>query len=205
MRTVPSATMRRVQGMGRGSVFAPSDFVDLGGRAAIDQALSRLTRAGKIRRLARGVYDYPRINPLLGPISPAPDVVARALARKTGSTVQVTGAQAANALGLSTQVPAHTVYLTDGPSRRVVIGKSVIALRHTSPKHFVGAGSAAGTVVQALRYLGKDAGPTLVDAVGHQLSGSDRRQLARGKPIAPGWMRPVIDRIVGTSSPPTAP
>lgn len=198
MPTMPGVIMRRVQGMGRGSVFTPSDFVDLGGRAALDQALSRLTRAGKIRRLARGVYDYPRINPLLGPISPTPDVVARALARKTGSTVQVTGAQAANALGLSTQVPAHTVYLTDGPSRRVVIGKRVITLRHTSPKHFVGAGSTAGTVVQALRYLGKDAAPSLADVVGHRLSPTDRRLLARGKTIAPGWMRPAIDRILHT-------
>jgi hypothetical protein len=117
----------------------------------------------------------------------------------------MTGAQAANALGLSTQVPAHAVYLTDGPSRRVVIGKRVIALRHTSPKHFVGAGTAAGTVVQALRYLGKDAGSTLADVVGRQLSRSDRCQLVRGKTIAPGWMRPVIDRIVGTISPTTAP
>lgn len=200
MLTVPGVIMRRVQRMGRGSVFTPSHFVDLGGRAAIDQTLSRLTRTGKIRRLARGIYDYPRISPLLGPISPAPDIVARALVRKTGSTVQVPGAQAANALGLSTQVPAHTVYLTDGPSRRVLIGRRVIALRHTSPKYLVAAGSAAGTVVQALRYLGKDAGPTLFDAVAHQLSPSDRRQLARGKTIAPDWMRPVIDRIVGISS-----
>lgn len=200
MLSVPGLIMRRVQRMGRGSVFTPSDFVDLGGRAAIDQALSRLARTGKTRRLARGVYDHPRVNPLLGSISPEPDVVAQALARKTQSTVQVTGAQAANALGLSTQVPAHAVYLTDGPSRRVAIGKRVITLRHTSPKHLVAAGSAAGTVVQALRYLGKDAGPTLADVVGHQLSPSDHRRLARGKMIAPDWMRPVIDRIAGKSS-----
>jgi hypothetical protein len=105
MHTVPALVMRRVKGMGRGSVFTPSDFADLGGRAATDQALSRLARTGKIRRLARGIYDYPRVSRFLGPISPARDVVARALARKTNSAVQVTGAQAANALGLSTQVP----------------------------------------------------------------------------------------------------
>jgi hypothetical protein len=204
MRTVPSLITRRVKRMGQGAVFTPSDFLDLGGRAAMDQALSRLVRAGTIRRLARGVYDYPRMSQLLGPISPVPDVVAQALARKTKSTVQVAGAQAANALGLSTQVPAHAVYLTDGPSRRVAIGRRVIALRHTSPKHLVAAGSAAGTVVQALRYLGKDAGSTLVDVVTHQLSPSDRRQLIRGKTMAPDWMRPVIDRIAGMSSSPSA-
>src|SRR5262245_26515031 len=149
--------MRRVRHRGRGVVFTPADFFDLGDRAALDQALSRLARQGTIRRLARGLYDYPRINPQLGPISPGPDAIARAVARKTSSKVQIAGAQAANALGLSTQVPAHAVYLTDGPSRRVAIGRSVITLRRASPKHLLAAGSTAGTVVQALRYLGRDA------------------------------------------------
>jgi hypothetical protein len=181
--------------MGRGSVFIPTDFIDLGGRAAIDQTLSRLARTGKIRRLARGLYDYPRIHPRLGPISPDPDTVARALARRTGSDIQVTGAQAANALGLSTQVPAHAVYLTNGASRQVIIGKRRIALRHAAPKHFVGAGSGAGTVVQALRYFGPDGAGTVVDNVASRLSMADRRRLLRGKAIAPSWMQPAIDRL----------
>ena len=199
MVAVPGRVMRRVQRMGRGSIFIPADFIDLGGRAALDQALSRLARTGKIRRLARGLYDYPRINPRLGPLSPDPDAIAHALARKTQSDVQVTGARAANALGLSTQVPAHAVYLTDGPSRQVAIGKRRVALRHASPKHFVGAGSAAGAVVQALRYLGPDAAATVADRVAPQLSPADRRRLLRGKAIAPDWMRPAIDRIAGAS------
>ena len=200
MVAIPGRLMRRVQRIGRGSVFIPADFTDLGSRAAIDQALSRLARAGTIRRLARGLYDYPRIHPHLGSISPDPDTVARALARRTQSDIQVTGAQAANALGLSTQVPAHAVYLTNGASRHVVIGKRRIALRHAAPKHFVGAGSAAGTVIQALRYFGPDATATVVDSVAPRLSAGDRRRLLRGKAIAPSWMQPAIDRLVSHSS-----
>ncbi|SRR6266478_3555926 len=200
VNTMPAQIMRHVRAFGRGRVFTPTDFLRLGGRDSIDKALSRLTRKGVIRRLARGLYDYPRINPRLGQISPAPDVIAHALARKTQSAVQVSGAQAANVLGLSTQVPAHPVYLTDGPSRQVSIGRTVVNLRRTSPKHLIAAGSPAGTVVQALRYLGKDAGPQIADTVANQLSMPDRHRLIRGAAVAPGWMRPLLDRIARTGT-----
>src|SRR5882724_4699187 len=157
--SVGARILNGVHGHGRGWVFTPTDFSSrFGNRAAVDQALSRLTRSGAIRRLARGLYVYPRINPRLGVISPPPDAVAKAIARKTRSRLQVDGAQAANALGVSTQVPAHAIYLTDGPSRRVPIGRNVVTLRHTTARHLIAPGSQAGAVVQALRYLGPAVG-----------------------------------------------
>lgn len=186
----------RVTGRGRGGVFTPSDFLDIGSRAAVDQALSRLTRAGRLRRLARGLYDYPRVDPQLGPLSPSTDVVANALARETGSVVQVAGAQAANILGLSLQVPAQSSYLTDGPPRTIQIGRRTIKLKHASPKNLVAAGTTAGTVVQALRYMGKAAAPRVVDAVRPHLSNSDRQQLARGATYVSAWMRPVLQQLI---------
>ena len=136
--SVPDRIMRRARAGGRGGVFTPSDFLDVAARSAVDQALSRLVKNGKLRRLACGLYDFPKVHPKLGPLSPElPDDVAQALARETGSRVQIAGARAANALGLSTQVPARSTYLTDGPSRRVVLGKRVVDLRHASPKHLI--------------------------------------------------------------------
>jgi len=200
MRSVARQILRRVRGWGRGVVFTPSDFFDLADRrtGVIDQTLSRLARRGTIRRIGRGLYDYPRISPRLGTLSPAPDAVARALAWKTRSTIQVAGAQAANALGLSTQVPAHMLYLTDGPSRHVTIGRRDIRLRHASPKHLIAAGTPAGTVVQALRYLGRDAVPAVADSVAPRLSSVDRARLVRAAPIAPGWMQHALKRIANT-------
>ena len=122
--SVPDRMMKRVRASGRGSVFTPNDFLTVAPRSAVDQALSRLVKSGQLRRLARGLYDFPKLHPKLGPLSPAPDDVAQALARETGSQVQIAGARAANALGLSTQVPAKSTYLTDGPSRRVVLADS---------------------------------------------------------------------------------
>ncbi|RUW02649.1 hypothetical protein EOA46_32465 [Mesorhizobium sp. M1A.F.Ca.IN.022.05.2.1] len=187
--------MKRVRAGGRGRVFTPSDFLDVANRAAVDQALSRLAKQGKLRRLARGLYDFPKVHPKLGPLSPAPDDVAQALARETGSRVQIAGARAANVLGLSTQVPARSTYLTDGPSRRVVLGKRVVDLRHASPKHLIAPGSAAGTVVQALRHLGPVRAPDVAQVAVRRLSVNDKKALATGAIQAPAWMRSTLVAI----------
>ncbi len=171
--------MSRARANGRGSVFTPTDFLDLAGRAAIDQALSRLIKAGKLRRLARGLYDFPKVHPTLGPLSPAPDDVAQALARETSSLVQIAGARAANVLGLSAQVSAQSIYLTNVPSRRVLLGKRVVDLRHASPKHLIAPGSPAGTVVQALRHVGLTRAADLAQIATHRLSASDKKPLQR--------------------------
>ena len=124
--SVPDRVMKRARANGRGSVFTPRDFLDIAARAAVDQALSRLAKSGQLRRLARGLYDFPKLHPKLGPLSPALDDVAQALARESGSNLQIDGARAANALGLSTQVAAQSSWLTDGPSRRVSMQLSVV-------------------------------------------------------------------------------
>nr|WP_192180404.1 DUF6088 family protein [Mesorhizobium amorphae] len=200
LSSAPDRIVRRARSSGRGSVFTPNDFLDLAGRAAIDQALSRLVKSGRLRRLARGLYDFPKVHPKLGPLSPAPDDIAQALARETGSQVQVAGSRAANVLGLSTQVPARSSYLTDGPSRRVVLGKRIVDLRHASPKHLIAPGSAAGTVVQALRHLGPSRAADIVLVASRQLSPSDKKRLASTAVQAPAWMRPTLHAIADTRS-----
>lgn len=192
--------LRRVRAGGRGCVFTPSDFLDLGGgRAAVARALSRLIKSQQLRRLARGLYDYPKIHPQLGPLSPDLDTVAMALARETGSQLQIAGARAANFLGLSDQVPAHDSYLTDGPSRQVVLGKRVVDLRHASPKNLIAAGSAAGTVVQALRHLGPSRAGEVAEVAGCQLSPADKKLLETNTNKAPAWMRPTLAAIARTA------
>lgn len=188
---------RRIQRWRKGAVFTPKDFLDLGSRAAIDQVLSRLTDKGHVRRLARGLYDAPRMSLKLGQLSPDPDVVAQALARASGGKLQVSGAHAANALGLSTQVPAKTEYLTSGPTRQVTLGKRIVTLRHASPKVLVAPGSKAGTVVQALRYLGPDEAGQAADRLAPTLGDAERRVLGRAAANAPDWMRPVLSRLAG--------
>jgi hypothetical protein len=191
--------MKRVRASGRGSVFTPSDFLTIAARSSVDQALSRLVKGGQLRRLARGLYDFPKVHPKLGALSPAPDDVAKALARETGSQVQIAGARAANALGLSTQVPAQSTYLTDGPSRRVVLGKRVVDLRHASPKHLIAPGSPAGTVVQALRHVGPVRAADVAQVAARRLSANDKKTLASTVVKAPAWMRPTLVSIANAA------
>ena len=105
--------------------------------SAIDLALWRLARDKTIRRLTQGVYDYPRIHKKLGVLSPNPDHVAAALASRTGSRIQISGQRAANLLGLSQQVPAQLIYLTDGPPQKITIGSQVITLKPARPSETV--------------------------------------------------------------------
>ncbi|WP_267212097.1 DUF6088 family protein [Chelatococcus asaccharovorans] len=150
---------------------------------------------GKLRRLARGLYDLPKLHPRLGPLSPGPDHVASALARETASKVQIAGARAAHLLGLTTQIPAQSDYLTDGPSRRVALGRRMINLRHASPKHLILPGSAAGTIVQALRHLGPTRADDVVRIAARSLSAADKKKLTASVRQAPAWMRPALQAI----------
>ena len=154
--SIDSRILTAIRGRGRGSVFVPADFFNFGSREAVDITLHRLVRKGTIRRLARGVYDFPKEHPTLGLLSPSAEAVARALAGRDRTRLQPAGAYAANVLGLSEQVPAKAVFLTDGPSRTVKIGRSTIQLRRTTAKNMAAAGRLSGLLIQALRELGEE-------------------------------------------------
>ena len=143
-QSIDSRIRARIHGYGRGSVFVPGNFLDLGSREAVDLALHRFARKGTIRRLARGVYDFPKKHPVLGLLAPSADTVARALAGRDRTRLQPAGAYAANILGLSEQVPAKAIFLTDGASRTVKIGPTTIELRRTTPRNMAAAGRLSG-------------------------------------------------------------
>lgn len=196
MSAVSDSIGKRIRAWGRGSVFTPSDFLDLGGRTAVDQTLSRLAARGNIRRLARGLYDYPAISPRLGPLSPDLDTAAKALARQSSARLQISGARAANALGLTTQVPAKAVWLTDGPARKAEIGRRVVELKHAGPKRMAGAGSASGVVIQALRHIGPDAiDASVIAKLRRILSDDDKKALKRDGRQAPAWLHPILSAV----------
>ena len=142
MITVADKILARAKRHGAGWVFSAKHMSDVGTRAATDQALGRLVRDGIVRRLARGLYDLPQVHPVLGLLSPNPDAVAAAAAEQVGHRLQISPARAANALGLSSQVPAKMVYLTDGSSRKIKVGQQVIYLKHAGPRALLEIGRA---------------------------------------------------------------
>src|SRR4030042_590398 len=155
MQSIDSKILSRIYGRGRGCVVTTSDFLDLGSRQAVDLALHRLAKKGTLRRLARGLYDYPRVDAVLGPLSPTTQAVVKALKGRDNILLQPSGGYAANLLGLSDQVPMKIVFLTDGPARRVQLGKQIIVLKHTTPRVMATSGRVSGLVIQALRHIGQ--------------------------------------------------
>lgn len=196
---IADTILHRIRGHGRGFVFTARDFLDLGSRAAVDQALARLVAAATIRRIDRGVYDLPRLHPRVGPLWPSADAVARAIARQTNSHIKGSGPVAVNALGLTTQVPANPVFLTDGPSRRVHLGNLLVVLRHAGRVEMLLPDSMAGLVIVALRYLGRDAvsAPELLDRLARRLDDTDKTRLRNVRKQLPGWLGLVVDRLSG--------
>lgn len=198
MSTIQDDILDRIRSQGRGKVFTPKDFLDLGSRDAADQSLSRLVKGGEIQRLGRGLYHYPRVNERLGiPLAPDLDEIAEALARQTGSRVVPSGAVAANRLGLSTQVPANPVYLSDGRTRQVRIGSTTIQIRHAAPKELPVGSRSSAMVFQALRHLGQAAVDDQVIArLRRALSPKQREELLQDARYTTDWIAAVVRQVV---------
>lgn len=196
--SIASNVLERIKSKKRGSIHRAKDFLELGSRGAIDLTLYRLEKANVLNRVTRGLYVYPEISKRLGPLSPSADAVASFIARKKmKSKLQVSGAQAANNLGLSTQVPAKPLYLTDGGARTFKTHGSTIRFRAARPRMLAGAGKVSGDVFQALRYLGRGrVNDTTVRSLRKRLSQADKGALLTDiLPEAPDWMRPVLEQI----------
>ena len=157
MQSIEKKIFSRICGHGRGWVFFPKDFSAEFGSVNIEKALSSLAGKGKIRRICRGMYDYPKYSELLGQqLSPAHDHAARAFARKFNWRILPTGDAALNMFGLSTQVVGKFVYLSDGPNRTYEICGYELEFRKTALKEIGFKQQESGLIVQALKALGKE-------------------------------------------------
>ena len=155
--TMKDRIRARIEDLGLGKSFMAKDFLDIASRGSVDVALASLASTGKIRRIRRGLYDLPVVNPDLGgELSPDIDEAAQTIARCNRWKIIPAGPWAANLLGLSTQVPAKTVYLSDGPSKTISLGRRSIQFKHARPQSIAGGDGKSALVVQALRYLGKE-------------------------------------------------
>ncbi len=180
--------------MKRGWCFTPKDFLDLGSRTAIWQALSRLEKKSVIRKLMRGVYDYPEKNAFLeGYASPDPDRVARTIARGNSWNIVPDGTTALNLIGLSTQIPAEWSYLTDGQNRRYELDGIRIVFRKRANKETSELSKDSAILVQAIKTLGKDAiDDRVLKKLGEYLPASSWAKIVKECRYVTGWVLEVL-------------
>jgi predicted transcriptional regulator of viral defense system len=197
MQTMRDQIVARIGRLGAGKAFSAKDFQDIASRGTIDMALGSLTRQGTIRRIRRGLYDIPKVNPALGgKLSPDIHEAAQAIVRRQRWKIVPEGAWAANLLGLSTQVPSKIIYLTDGPNSEVQIGRRSIHFKHARPKAMAGVEGKFALVVQALRHLGKrSVGTREIETLRSKLSPQEKRRLLKGTRFGVDWIYHVATKI----------
>jgi hypothetical protein len=195
-QTIINKILSRIYGKKRGWVFTPTHFRDLGDDFSVRKSLQILSNRGVINRLGRGVYFYPETHPKIGILYPTPEQIALALSGKANLRIQPSGAYAANLLGLSEQVPAQPVFLTDGMDRKLKVGNWTIVFQRTTPKNMATAGRVSGLVIQALRYLGqKYVDDQIVERLARRLAKKDRQDLMKDIQYAPGWIGDIFRRL----------
>lgn len=184
---------------GRGKIIFPNDFSATGTDVAVRHALSRLCKSGLILRLAEGIYLYPKIDKELGlgVLYPSIDNIAKAIAKKDKARIVPTGIYALNRLGLSTQVPANAVYLTDGSPRRIKIGKGKgILFKHTAPKNLAFKSDLAMLTVFALKEIKKDrVTQEHLDRLKYILQQIPKEEILHDAAIMPAWIKKLIIKL----------
>lgn len=194
--SIDAKISRHVNRCALGTVFVPDTFAVFGSRSAIDKALQRLVAEGGLRRLSRGLYDKPRHDKLLGTLWPSVDAIVKAIAGKDKLRTQPTGVYAANMLGLSEQVPAKVVLLTDGISRTVQAGPMQIRLQRTTPRQMAAAGRLSGLLIQAFKSMGvQHITPTHIERLRRTIPESERAKVLKDLALAPAWMRPLLRQV----------
>ncbi len=195
MKTLPESILEHSRRLPKGDILTPKEFLHLGSRAAVDQAFSRLAKAGLLLRAARGLYMAPCTSRQGKGVHPMEKVIS-ALAAKRHETIVIDGARSAKMLGLTAQVPKGNRFLASGRTRTLKVGGAKIEIRH-APKWMLSFGaSTAGSVIRALAWLGEMRVEEAINKLRKRLSSVDWQALSSARSILPSWMALAIGRAV---------
>jgi hypothetical protein len=178
-----------------GNVLYPKEFLGHNTRAAVDQAFTRLTKAGKLLRVGRGAYVAPVSN-RFGNRPPSTEAVIKSIAAKKGEEVAANGAVAANSLGLTTQVPVQEVFITSGRSRMLRLGKRTITFKHAPRWQLALGNRPAGTAIRALAWIGPEHAPEALVKIRKRLSKEEWGAMVAARAFFPEWIAKLLGEAV---------
>lgn len=194
MTRLTEQILAHATGLPEGVPVSAKGLLHLGNRAAVDQALSRLSERGQLIRAGRGVYLRP-IASRFGTRAPSVEQAVEALATPKGEIIVSNGAAAANALGLTTQVPVRSLYLTSGRSRNMHLGKQVVELQHAPRWQLALAHRPAGEVVRALAWLGPERAEAALTTLKRKMPSGVFGELVAAAPQFPTWLAQAIGKV----------
>ncbi len=195
MSDLPQQVLTLAASLPEGASLCAKALLHLGSRAAVDQALSRLARNGALLRAGRGVYVLP-VRGRFGTRAPEVAKVVQEWASLRGEIVVGNGAAAANALGLTTQVPVRQVFLTSGPSRKLRLGSQTVELRHAPPWQLLFPGQAAGEVIRSLAWVGPSRSEAALRQLTRKLPTSELLAVANARARLPAWLASQVSKLV---------
>jgi len=188
MKTVKQVK-KHIEALSAGQPFSATDLQHFGSPENIRKILSRLVEAGELKRVSRGVFVKPQKSVYLGEALPSPYEVVQAIAKNTGETVTIHGAEAARRLHLTTQVPMQAMFNTSGLSRKIRMGNRMIKLQHVGSRKLVAPGTARGNVISALWYLGREkVSLKTIQMIKKQLNEEEFSSVLQEIPKMPAWM-----------------
>lgn len=187
--------IRHGETLPEGSLLSAKRLYHLGGtRAATDQALSRLVKAGRLIRVSRGRYVLSKVT-RFGPAAPESEKVIKALEIEIGEPIVSAGIAEANTLGLTTQVPMIETYISAGRARTLRFGRREIRIQHVPRWQTLLPHSRAGAVIRALAWLG----PQHVGKIGllrSRITEEEWGALTAVAPRLPSWMARAVSEVV---------
>jgi hypothetical protein len=193
--SVTAKIVKRIKCTPKGQPFSINRFANVGSRAAVAKALSRLAASGELGRLSRGIYMRPKLSRFAGYVRPSTESVLRIIARHNREIIQVHGAEAVRSFGLSTQMQLKPVYYTSGTSREVKVGARHVRLLHRAPEKLQHAGTIVGLALCALFYLGKKGvSDKVIASIKAKMAPSEFKQLADCD--IPGWMQVALRQAI---------
>lgn len=195
MQTLAKQVLEHATELPEGAPLVAKELLHLGSRAAVDQVLSRLVLRGALLRAGRGIYVLP-VESRFGSHAPSASKMVEGLAHQRGETIVSHGAAAANALGLTTQVPMRAVYLTSGRSRRLKLGAQIVEFRHAPVWQLIFPGRPAGEVVRALAWLGPEKAGEALRKLRSKLPPSELQEVASARARLPTWMAQEVSSLV---------
>ncbi len=187
----------QIKGDEAGALYFISDFAEHGNDVFISRVLSECVNDGLLLRIANGIYCKP-IETRFGPLFPSVEELVKAIARRDNAQILPTGETAQNQLGLSTQVPMNSVYLTSGSARKLILRGRTVTLKRSVPRNFACKNDFMAALIQALKSIGKanlteEHMSTIVGLLKEHL---DDATYADDLKTAPIWVRKMLSEII---------